>query len=138
MDWSIHHVNVPAHNVRESANFYRSILGLADGQTPKTIGRSYGNFERTEDAYVFLGEGDRGIHIVKPIPSFAADNNFKINPVISGHFAITVPDLDEVKRRLDQAGIFYSYAGDYAMPGVRQLYVYDPSMNCIEINEIRR
>jgi catechol 2,3-dioxygenase-like lactoylglutathione lyase family enzyme len=136
MNWSIHHVNLPAHNVQESASFYKEILGLADGPTPKTIGAGHGKFERSSDAYVFIGDGDRGLHIVRPIPSFARDNGFTINPVVSGHFAITVPDLAAVRRRLDAAGIFYCNAGDYAMPGVRQLYVYDPSMNCVEVNQI--
>lgn len=136
MKWSIHHVNLPSHNVRESAEFYKTVLGLEDGPTPKTIGGGHGNFERSDDAYVFIGDGDRGLHLVKPIPSFAKDNNFTINPVVAGHFAITVDDLDEVKRRLDEAGIFYSDAGNYAMSGVRQLYLYDPSMNCIEINQV--
>lgn len=136
MNWSIHHVNIPAHDVRKVAHFYKTILGLQDGATPKTIGGGHGTFERSDDAYVFIGEGDRGLHIVKPIPSFAADNNFTINPVVSGHFAISVRDIEAVKQRLHEAGIFFCNAGNYAMPGVRQLYVYDPSMNCVEINQV--
>jgi catechol 2,3-dioxygenase-like lactoylglutathione lyase family enzyme len=137
MDWSIHHVNVPAHNVSESVHFYRNIIGLNDSAA-KTIGGGHGKFDRGSDAFVFIGDGDRGLHIVKPIPNFAKENGFSINPVVAGHFAVTVRSLDELRTRLDAAAIFYCDAGNYAMPGVRQLYVYDPSMNCVEVNEITR
>ncbi len=66
------------------------------------------------------------------------NNGFFHNPVIGGHFAITVPDLAAVQKRLDEAGIVYSYGGQYAMSGVLNLYVYDPSMNMIEINQIMK
>ncbi|MEH2498894.1 catechol 2,3-dioxygenase-like lactoylglutathione lyase family enzyme [Bradyrhizobium sp. AZCC 1678] len=137
MDWSIHHINLPAHDVRESTRFYRDLIGLTDGPTPKTVGKGSGKFQRTERAFVCIGDGDRGLHIMKPMPNFASDNGFSVNPVISGHLAITVRDLDAVKRRLHAAGIFYADAGNFSMPEVRQIYVYDPSMNCIEINEVR-
>jgi len=57
------------------------------------------------------------------------------NPTIGGHVAITVLDLDAVKRRLEAAGILYSDAGQYAMAGYRQIYLYDPSMNLLEVNQ---
>jgi hypothetical protein len=47
-----------------------------------------------------------------------------------------VPDIEAVKRRLEAAGIVYSDAGVYAMKGVHQIYVYDPSKNVIEINQL--
>ncbi|MEZ5904059.1 MAG: VOC family protein [Geminicoccaceae bacterium] len=31
MSWSIHHVNLPATDVRASAEFYTRILGMAEG-----------------------------------------------------------------------------------------------------------
>ena len=42
---------------------------------------------------------------------------------------------EAVKRRLEAAGIMYSDAGQYAMLGYRQIYLYDPSMNLIEVNQ---
>ena len=62
-------------------------------------------------------------------------NGLDHNPTIGGHVAITVPDIDVVKRRLDAAGIQYSDAGRYAMVGFHQIYLYDPSMNLIEVNQ---
>src|SRR3546814_1455000 len=73
------------------------------------------------------------LHIMKPIATFAMDNKLAINPTITGHFAIRVSDLDAVRHRLRKAGVFSCDAGNFSMPGVRQIYLYDPSMNCIEI-----
>ena len=38
-------------------------------------------------------------------------------------------------KRMDDAGILYSDAKVYAMPGMHQIYVYDPNTNMIEINQ---
>ncbi len=34
MSWSIHHVNLPATDVRASAEFYTKILGMAEAPGP--------------------------------------------------------------------------------------------------------
>lgn len=136
MDWAIHHVNLPAHNVRESERFYREVLGLKNGPTPHTIQGAFGAFTMTGDNFALIGDGNRGFHLTKPSPAFARDNGLVVNPTISGHIAISVPDIAAVKKRLDEAGILYADAGDYAMGGVPQIYLYDPSMNCLEINQV--
>lgn len=140
MTWKIHHVNLPAHDVRETAAFFTAIFGMREGvfQRPAVGGdfrsdpAALAAFE--QDGAEALGPNN-GLHIVKPVPGFAKANGLDHNPTIGGHVAITVPDLDTVKRRLDEAGIQYSDAGQYAMLGFRQLYLYDPSMNLIEINQ---
>ena len=55
---------------------------------------------------------------------------------LGGHVAIQVPDLDAVIVRLKAAGIPFSYALTFAIPNMRHIYVYDPAMNLIEINEV--
>jgi catechol 2,3-dioxygenase-like lactoylglutathione lyase family enzyme len=134
MTWSIHHVNLPAHDVRETVAFFRDILGMTEGQFHRPPGNA-GNFRSDPAALAVFGEQNRGLHIVKPVPSFARDNNLLHNPTIGGHVAITVADLDAVRRKLDAAGFVYSDAGEYAMAGYRQIYLHDPSMNLIEINQ---
>ena len=144
MTWNIHHVNLPAHDVRESTAFFAAIFGMREGvfQRPAVGGdfrsdpAAIAAFEQDGDV---PGSGARGpnngLHIVKPMPGFAKANGLDHNPTIGGHVAITVPDLDAVRRRLDAAGIMYSDAGEYAMLGYRQIYLYDPSMNLIEVNQ---
>ena len=46
-----------------------------------------------------------------------------------------VPDIRAVMARMDAAGWHYDDAGVYAMPGMHQIYAYDPAMNVIEVNQ---
>ena len=138
MNWSIHHVNLMAHNVAKSAWFLRDILGLTEGRWTYPDARDMGEIGHNADTIRYFGTGNRGVHLVKPIATFPRDNNFLHNPTIGGHVAITVPDLDDLTRKLAQNGIPFSDAGTYAMRGVHQIYVYDPSWNVIEFNAVKQ
>ncbi|MGI9434638.1 MAG: VOC family protein [Geminicoccaceae bacterium] len=135
MEWMLHHVNVPAHDVRETAGFFRNVIGLCDGSWiyPDT----QGDLHHEDDGIAYFGIENRGLHVVRSIPTFARDNGFMHNPTIGGHFAISVADIDALKARLDRAAVPYSDAGIYAMAGIHQIYCYDPSFNVIEINQIK-
>lgn len=136
MDWSIHHVNIQSHDVRKTVKFFEEIIGIPEGKWTLPTNNSRGDFDAGPEYLALMGENSRGIHIVKPVPEFARKNGLSLNPTIGGHFAITVQDLDAVKSRLDAANIMYSIGGEYAMAGVKNLYLYDPSMNIIEINQL--
>ncbi len=135
MDWMLHHVNVPAHSVKDTATFLRDVVGLPEGHWtyPETVGELH----HDDGGMAYFGIENRGLHVVRSIPSFARDNGFFHNPTIGGHFAISVPNVEEVKRHLEQAGVLVSDAGIYAMAGIHQIYCYDPSFNVIEINQIK-
>jgi catechol 2,3-dioxygenase-like lactoylglutathione lyase family enzyme len=128
----LHHVNIPAHNVQQSVAFFRDIIGLTPGVWNSHPGTT---FNAGPDNLAIFGDDNRGLHVVKPVPDFAKKQGLLLNPTIGGHFAITVPDLDTVKRRLQAANIMYSDGGNF-MPGVINMYCYDPSMNLIEINQV--
>ena len=134
MDWYIHHINTPAVEVKRTAAFLRDIIGMRDGSW--TYPDNAGELHHRDDTIAFFGSQNRGIHVVKPIPTFAKDNGFFHNPTVGGHVAITVSDIRGVMARLDGAGVVFSDAGTYAMAGVHQIYFYDPSMNVIEINAV--
>jgi len=135
MDWMLHHVNVPAHSVKDTATFLRDVIGLPEGHWtyPETVGELH----HDDGGMAYFGMENRGLHVVRSIPSFARDNGFFHNPTIGGHFAISVPNVEEVKKRLEQADVLVSDAGVYAMAGIHQIYCYDPSFNVIEINQIK-
>lgn len=133
MAWMLHHVNVPALNVRATKAFLRDIIGLKEGDW--IYPDLPGELHHDEDSIAYFGTANQGLHVVRSIVSFAKDNGFLHNPTIGGHFAISVPDLDAVKSRLDDAAVPYSDAGVYAMAGVHQIYCYDPSFNVIEVNQ---
>lgn len=134
-DWSLHHVNLPVHRVREAAAWFRDMIGLDEGDWAAAEGSPVADYVADPDRLAVLGDENRGLHLVKPSPEFAKRNGFHHNPTIGGHFAVNVPDLEPIRARLEAANILYTDAGSYAMAGLRQLYVYDPSMNLVELNQ---
>lgn len=142
--WSIHHVNLAANDVRQTARFYTNVLGMAAGTWQFPPREQTGAISANPDELMLFptntsSEGaNSGLHLIRPDPRFARNNNLDHNPSIGGHVAIQVPDLDAVIARLKAAGIPYSDAGTFAIPHMRHIYVYDPSMNLLEINAMVR
>ncbi len=134
--WTLHHVNLPAHNVPETVAYLRNLIGLEESTWIPANSSSIADFIVDPEMLAVFGEDNRGIHVVKPTPDFAAKNGFYHNPTIGGHFAVTVPDLEIVKSRLAAAHVQFTDAGSYAMAGMAQVYAYDPSMNLVEINQV--
>jgi len=142
MTWAIHHVNLPAVDVRASARFYTEIIGMAEGQWTFPPPEQTGHLS-ADPAKLTLFPGttqargaNAGLHLIRPEPEFARKNGLDHNPSIGGHVAIQVTDLDAVIARLKAAGIPYSETGVFAIPGMRHIYVYDPAMNLLEINQM--
>lgn len=135
MGWSIHHVNLQARDVRRTAAFYTDILGMTerDWVFPDTRGYLPGD----PDKLALLGdgrEGHTGLHLIAPDPEFAQKNDLIHNPSVGGHVAIHVEDLQLIIDRLTAAGVPFSVTGEFAIPGLRHVYVKDPEGNLIEIN----
>jgi catechol 2,3-dioxygenase-like lactoylglutathione lyase family enzyme len=144
MKWSIHHVNLPSTDVRASARFYTEVLGLTEGvwtfPPPEQVGHISADPSRlTIFPCSTPSKGQNsGLHLISPEPEFARKNGLDHNPSIGGHVAIQVDDLDAVMERLKAAGISFSYAPTFAIPNMRHVYVYDPAMNLLEINEVMK
>ena len=134
-DWYIHHVNRQAHDVPETAAFYRDLIGMEQGVFKTPGADQVGDFDRSTDSLAVFGPENRGMHLVRGMVTFHVDNNLMHNPTFGGHVAITVPSVEGVMKRMKKAGHLYSDAGTYAMAGMHQVYTYDPSMNFIEINQ---
>lgn len=141
---SIHHINLPANDVRASAKFYSEIVGMSEGSwvfpPAEQVGHISADISKlTIFPATTISRGDNaGLHLIQPDPEFARKNQLDHNPSIGGHVALQVDDLDAVIQRLKAAGIPYSLTGTFAIPGMRHLYCYDPSMNLLEINEMIR
>jgi len=142
MKWSIHHVNLAANDVRETARFYAEILGFTEGSWVFPPADQVG-YISADPARMTIFPGNShsrgensGLHLIKPDPEFSRKNALDHNPSIGGHVAFQVDDLDGVIARLRAAGIAFSLTDTFAIPQMRHLYVYDPSMNLIEVNEI--
>lgn len=135
MVWSIHHVNLQAKDVRRCAAFYKDILGMTEQNWvfPETRGYLPGD----PDKLALLGDGREshtGLHLIAPDPTFAERNGLNHNPSVGGHVAFHVDDLPAVIERLTVAGIPFSMTGEFAIPGLRHVYVTDPEGNLLEIN----
>lgn len=135
MGWSIHHVNLQAKNVRKTAAFYAAIMGMQERAWEFPASRGYIPGEPDKLALFADGrDSHSGLHLIAPDPDFANKNSLLHNPSVGGHVAFEVDDLDAVITRLKAAGIAYSDAGTFAIPGMRHIYVEDPEGNLIEIN----
>lgn len=136
MNWSIHHVNLEAKDVRRSAAFYAAVLGMTEGQWVFPESRGY--IPGAPDRLALFPDGRQshtGLHLIKGDADFAVRNGFRHNPSLGGHFAIEVADLRAVMRRLDEAGIPYSDGGVFAIPHLHNIYFEDPDGNLIEVNQ---
>jgi catechol 2,3-dioxygenase-like lactoylglutathione lyase family enzyme len=133
--WLLHHVNLEARDVREAVGFYAGLVGLAEGRWRAPAERGDFSIDPAELAVLPLDEDNSGLHVIRPDPGFAFRNGFAHNPSIGGHPAFCVPDVGAVKARLEAAGYLVTDAGVYAMVGMRQIYVLDPSANMIEVNQ---
>ena len=136
MSWSIHHVNLEAKNVRKSAAFYTAILGMDEGEWQFPPSRGY--IPSSPDRLALFPDarsGHNGLHLIKADPDFANANGLTHNPSIGGHVAFEVSDLKAVIARLKEAGIRFSDAGVFAIPGLWNIYLEDPDGNLIEINQ---
>lgn len=133
--WHIHHVNLQAQHVRETVAFYTGVIGLKEGRWRSAAKRGDFSIDPAELAVLTNADDNRGLHIIRPDAGFAYRNRFAHNPSIGGHPAFCVPDVRAVKARLEAAGVLVSDAGVYAMAGMHQIYVLDPSANMIEVNQ---
>jgi catechol 2,3-dioxygenase-like lactoylglutathione lyase family enzyme len=132
----LHHVNLTAPDPAALAAFYRDVLGLTD------ITETWGREHRIEEQYgtpIAFVEDDAGrqFHLSTAAPNLLFTTGREINMVgPAGHIAFRVDDLDELKRRLDAAGVPYSDHGEWAIKGWHQLFVHDPMGNVIEFHQV--
>lgn len=118
---AIQHVSAIVTDTRQSLLFYRDVLGLAvDPQRPD-LGYP--------GAWLILGA--QQIHLLElPNPDPVTGR-----PPHGGrdrHFALTLRDLDGLRRRLDAAGIPYTLSKS----GRRALFCRDPDGNALEFIEV--
>ena len=81
------------------------------------------------------GNGQPGLHVVLPRVDFAKEHGMFLNPITHGHLAWTVDDIEEVKRKLDERGVYYADLRNYLMSDLYQIYTTDPEGNVVEINQ---
>lgn len=138
--WTMHHVNIAAIDVRETAAFYKDVFGMQE--TSWTFPPKRGAISADPGKLTLMSSdtcsrgANTGLHIIQPDALFAQNNNLLHNPSIGGHVAYQVPELDLAIQELIAMDVPYSLTGEFAIPNMRHLYCYDPAMNLVELNEM--
>ena len=131
----LHHINLSTDKVEEMDAFYRDVLGLERAHEDVPALRM------DEEVYAgdvtFLTDGDIHLHIARKDVAAGFRTGQLVNPVLEGHVAYRVSDIEAFKAHLDAEGIPYSNWGDSAVAGWHQVYFYDPEGNVIEVHERR-
>jgi glyoxylase I family protein len=132
----LHHVNLTAPDPSAMAVFYRDVLGFHD------ISESWGRENRIPEQYgspISFIEDDAGrqLHLSTFAPDLLFTTGREINMVgPAGHLAFRVDDIEELKRRLDAAGVPYSDYGEWAIKDWHQVFVHDPMGNVLEFHQV--
>lgn len=115
------HVQVAApkeSGVEEEARaFYGGLLGLREIEKPKALKKRGG-------VWFSLSAGELHVGLEQPF-----------SPARKAHPALLVHGLEDLRGRLEVAGVTISDEDADSIPGVRRFHVFDPFGNRIELME---
>jgi len=109
-----HHMQLAMPRAEEQAarDFFVGVLGMIEVDKPPILAARGGAWFRAGDVELHLGVAD------------------SFRPARKGHPGIVVTDLDDVVRRLVDAGQDVRWDADF--PGFRRVYAHDPFGNRLE------
>lgn len=113
----LHHVQLamPAGGEDAARAFYRDILGLAEVPKPEALAGRGGVWFALDGAALHLGVED------------------PFRPARKAHPGLLVTALDELRRRLERAGV--ATRADVPIDGLERIHVDDPFGNRLELLE---
>lgn len=115
------HVGLYVKDLRESAKFYREIIGLKPVDVPDNLVaiRRWFQIAPNQQLHLLLGRNE---------PVTNNDKN-------GGHFSLTIPkySADKIETFLKEKGL--AYVRQKRFDGAFQIYVTDPDGYVIELNE---
>ncbi len=118
---SYNHVGLYVKNLKESAKFYREIVGLQPLNVPDNLVaiRRWFQIAPGQELHLLLGRNE---------PVTNNDKN-------GGHFSWTIPakSADSIEAYLKEKGI--AYHRQQRFDGAYQIYITDPDGYVIELNE---
>ena len=129
-DMLLHHVSIVVRDLEKSVPFYMELFDLPRIQRPPF---------KSEGAWI--GVGDRQVHLIKwPTGTFRSNSNIDINDC---HFAFRTTDFDGALKRLEGLGFAENlpegdpkklFINHHGLAGFQQVYLLDPDLNMVEIN----
>jgi catechol 2,3-dioxygenase-like lactoylglutathione lyase family enzyme len=116
----IHHIQLamPAGQEQAAADFYSEVLGIPQVEKPAHLAARGG---------CWFEQGEIRIHL-------GVEEDFR--PAGKAHPALLVPDLAEIRARLEEAGV--TTIVDQPLPGYDRFYAPDPFGNRLEFLAIKR
>jgi catechol 2,3-dioxygenase-like lactoylglutathione lyase family enzyme len=112
------HVNIRTTDLARTQAFFTEVLGLTAGWRPDF---NFGG------AWLYAG-GKDVVHLVEVSRAGAASKGSALD-----HFAFTIDDYEDARRRLDAAGITYE-AGAAPNGGIRQFFITELNGVTFELN----
>ncbi len=111
------HYNIVTSDLNRSIKFYEEVLGLRNGERPRT---------RIPGAWLYCGE-KAVVHLV------GVEKNDKSGGGTIDHVAFRANGFDTMRASLQERGVAFS---EMAIPGfnVRQIFVNDPDGVKVELN----
>jgi len=116
----LHHVSVLVSDTQRALNFYQGVLGLQQIERPDLP---------FPGAWLHVAEHQQ-VHLLE-LPNPDAGNERPEHGGRDRHFAMIIPDLDEMKTKLESAAITYTLSKS----GRRALFCRDPDNNAVEMIE---
>jgi catechol 2,3-dioxygenase-like lactoylglutathione lyase family enzyme len=112
------HINIRTTELEKTRVFFTDVLGLSVGWRPDF---PFGG------TWLYAGEKDV-VHLVEVTKAHAPSDGSSLD-----HFAFTIDDFEDARRRLDGAGIAYR---ETAAPngGIRQFFLTELNGVTIELN----
>ncbi|MCL7749516.1 VOC family protein [Halalkalibacter alkaliphilus] len=134
MKITLHHGNFSTSNIDKMADFYIKVLGLKDKNEigDSRITNQYGGNVR----FLTAEEGEAELHIAKNEPNLPFTTGHFVNPLLKGHLAFRVDDIEEIKSRLKENEIPFADYGEWSIKGWYQIFFHDPDGNVIEVSQI--
>jgi catechol 2,3-dioxygenase-like lactoylglutathione lyase family enzyme len=127
--WWIDHACVPSLDVRASAEWLTSTLGMKEQSPPADAPVTSSSF-----AYFPEEDSDR-LGIQFATPDVENGDGGAINRYEEGHFGILVEDLDVIRRALEKINVPFEEGTELAAPGREVIFARDPSRNVVEVGQ---
>ncbi|NEU07385.1 VOC family protein [Flavihumibacter sp. R14] len=119
----LNHIAVYVHNLQNSSDFYRNIIGLDTIPEP---------FKDGKHTWFTMGQAGQ-LHLISGAPE-------RMEQIKDRHLCFSVPSIEVFINNLEKNKIpFTNWKGDSKLPtvrpdGVKQIYFQDPDGYWIEIN----
>ncbi|MEP3421260.1 MAG: VOC family protein [Erythrobacter sp.] len=122
------HVNIIAHDLKQTAQFYADLLDLkeGDGPPPMRPDQVRWMFDSNDNAILHLNSAEFPRLFDRDVAP--GDETGAIH-----HVALRCDDFETVKSRLDARGADYQI-NEVASAGLRQIFTPDPNNVLLELN----